>query len=134
MVTGLVARPPSARNREAFQRRNRDGRLGEGKTFYREVFEFESLGERDVESEGARSAAFRVGDFALEVMQPVNTGTPLADFVASHGGGVYSLNFKVKSVPKAAEYLKSKSLRLIGDHNRRFSIDPAIHSAAASLL
>jgi 4-hydroxyphenylpyruvate dioxygenase-like putative hemolysin len=98
--------------------------LEKAKTFYREVFEFESLGERDVESEGARCAAFGVGDFALEVMQPVNTGTPLADFVASHGGGVYSLNFKVKSVPNAAEYLKSKSLRLLGDLNRRFSIDP----------
>lgn len=92
--------------------------------FYREVFEFESLGEHRVESEGARAAAFRVGDFVLEVMQPAGKGTPLADFVASHGGGVYSVNFKVKSVPQAAEYLKSKKLHLIGDPQRRFSIDP----------
>ncbi|HKD65480.1 MAG TPA: VOC family protein [Candidatus Binataceae bacterium] len=92
--------------------------------FYREVFEFEPLGEWSVESEGAKAAAFRVGDFVLEVMQPVSKGTALADFVASNGGGVYSLNFKVKSTAKAAEYLKSKNLRLLGDPQRRFSIDP----------
>ncbi|HEY2104519.1 MAG TPA: VOC family protein [Candidatus Binataceae bacterium] len=100
------------------------GDLEKAKKFYREVFEFESLGEWNVESEGARAAAFRVGDFVLEVMQPATKGTPLADFVAGSGGGVYSVNFKVKSVPKAAEYLKSKNLRLIGDPQRRFSIDP----------
>jgi methylmalonyl-CoA/ethylmalonyl-CoA epimerase len=92
--------------------------------FYREVFEFEALGERTLESEGAKVAAFRVGDFVLEVMQPVGKGTPLADFVANNGAGVYSVNFKVKSTQKAAEYLKSKNLRLIGDQQRRFSIDP----------
>jgi methylmalonyl-CoA/ethylmalonyl-CoA epimerase len=98
--------------------------LEAAKKFYREVFEFESLGERTLESEGARVAAFRVGDFVLEVMQPATRGTPLADFVASHGGGVFSVNFKVKSVPKAADYLKSKNLRTIGDPNRRLTIDP----------
>ena len=77
-----------------------------------------------MESEAAKAAAFRVGDFVLEVMQPMTRSTPLADFVASYGGGVYSVNFKVKSVPKAAEYLKSKNLHLIGDTQRRFSIDP----------
>ncbi len=98
--------------------------LERAKTFYREVFEFEPLGEGDVEAEGARAAAFWVGDFVLEVMQPVAKGTPLADFVSSYGGGVYSLNFKVKSTPKAAEYLRSKNLHLTGDPQRRFSIDP----------
>jgi methylmalonyl-CoA/ethylmalonyl-CoA epimerase len=98
--------------------------LEKAKKFYVEMFEFEPLGERNIEAEGARSAAFRVGDFVLEVMQPVSRGTALADFVATQGGGVYSLNFKVKSVAKAAEYLKSRKLRLLGDQNVRFSIDP----------
>jgi methylmalonyl-CoA/ethylmalonyl-CoA epimerase len=92
--------------------------------FYRDVFEFEPLGERTLDSEGAKVAAFWVGDFVLEVMQPVAKATPLAEFVANRGPGVYSVNFKVKSVPKAAEYLKSKNLRLIGDQQRRFSINP----------
>lgn len=100
------------------------GDLKSAKTFYREVFEFELLGERDVESEGARTAAFRVGDFVLEVMQPDGKGTPLADFVSGYGGGVFSVNFQVKSAPKAADYLRSRNLRLIGDPQRRFSIDP----------
>jgi 4-hydroxyphenylpyruvate dioxygenase-like putative hemolysin len=100
------------------------GNLEQAKKFYREVFEFELLGERNLDSEGAKVAAFRVGDFVLEVMQPLTAGTALADFVSRYGGGVYSVNLKVKSTAKAADYLRSKKLRLIGDPQRRFSIDP----------
>jgi 4-hydroxyphenylpyruvate dioxygenase-like putative hemolysin len=98
--------------------------LDAAKKFYREVFEFKPLQERSLESEGARVAAFWAGDFVLEVMQPVTKGTPLSDFVTNYGSGLYSLNFKVKSVPKAADYLKTRKLHLIGDLNRRFSFDP----------
>jgi hypothetical protein len=44
--------------------------------------------------------------------------------VAKFGGGIYSVNFKVKSLSAAADYLKSKGLRLVGEPKRRFNIDP----------
>ncbi len=34
------------------------------------------------------------------------------------------MNSKVNSPPRAAEYLKSKGLRLVGDPQPRFSTDP----------
>ena len=60
----------------------------------------------------------------LEVMEPAGKGTPLAEYVGKFGGGIYSVNFKVKSLGNAADYLKSKGLRLVGEPKRRFSIDP----------
>jgi catechol 2,3-dioxygenase-like lactoylglutathione lyase family enzyme len=98
--------------------------LEAAKRFYREVFEFELIHEGTLESEAAKVAAFFAGDFVLEVLQPQGRNTPLADLVAKRGGGIYGLNFKVKSVPKAADYLKSKNLRLLADGAKRFTIDP----------
>jgi catechol 2,3-dioxygenase-like lactoylglutathione lyase family enzyme len=98
--------------------------LEAAKRFYREVFEFDLIHEGTLEAEKARVAAFFAGDFVFEVLQPTAAGTPAAELVAKRGGGIYALSFKVKSVPKAADYLKSKALRLLGDTNRRFTIDP----------
>src|SRR5262249_6934759 len=91
--------------------------------FYREVFEFEPLGERNVEAEGAKAAACRGGDFVREVMQPIGGGTPGAACVARQGGGVYSVSSKVKSAAKAARCHKSKNLLLRVAPMRLFSRD-----------
>jgi catechol 2,3-dioxygenase-like lactoylglutathione lyase family enzyme len=98
--------------------------LEAAKKFYREVFELQLIHEGTLEAEGAKVAAFFAGDFVLEVLQPISKSTPLADLLAKRAGGIYALSFKVKSTAKAADYLKSKNLRLLGDTSRRFSIDP----------
>jgi catechol 2,3-dioxygenase-like lactoylglutathione lyase family enzyme len=100
------------------------GDLEAAKRFYREVFEFQPIHDGTLEAEDAKVAAFFAGDFVFEVLQPLGKGTPLADLVAKRAGGIYALSFKVKSTARAADYLKSKNLRLLGDTSRRFSIDP----------
>jgi hypothetical protein len=93
---------------------------------YEEVFGFERLGERTAHLEGATSVAYRVGasPFVLEVMQPLGPDSSIADHVARHGGGIYSVCFRVTSLARAADYLHSKQLRLRGDPARRLAIDP----------
>jgi hypothetical protein len=49
--------------------------------------------------------------------------TTLADFLDRKRPGFYSINWKVKSLPKALEYLKSKGLHLI-DGPERTTLDP----------
>ncbi|HEY2105798.1 MAG TPA: VOC family protein, partial [Candidatus Binataceae bacterium] len=100
------------------------GDLEAAKRFYREVFEFQPIHDGTLEAEDAKVAAFFAGDFVFEVLQPLGKGTPLADLVAKRAGGIYALSFKVKSTARAADYLKSKNLRLLGDTSQRFSIDP----------
>ncbi|HKD65476.1 MAG TPA: VOC family protein [Candidatus Binataceae bacterium] len=98
--------------------------LDAARKFYREVFEFEPIHQGVLESENARVAAFFAGDFIFEVLAPMAEGTPVADLVARRGGGIYALSFKVRSTSAAADYLRSKNLRLLGDTSRRFTIDP----------
>jgi methylmalonyl-CoA/ethylmalonyl-CoA epimerase len=101
--------------------------LGKATRFYKETFGLEDLGRREVPEEGVKAAAFRIGSkkpFVIEVWQPEAKGTPAAEYVSKYGGGIYAVNFKVKSLSKAADYLKSKGLRLVGDLKRRVTIDP----------
>jgi hypothetical protein len=96
--------------------------------FYAEVFGLEQLGEDDLPDVGARSASFAIGSkapFVIDVWTPTRGGTALADYVAKFGGGIYAVNFKVGSLTAAAEYLKSKGLRLAGESERRVVIEPA---------
>lgn len=101
--------------------------LAKASRFYKEVFGLQPLGQGEIPEEGAKSAAFRIGNkvpFVIEALEPAGKGTPLADYVSKYGGGIYSISFKVKSVKAAADYLKSKGLRLVGDSKRRVTIDP----------
>lgn len=102
--------------------------LEKAKQFYRDAFDLQYLGQRDLAVEGAKAAAFKVGNkipFVLEVMQPVAKHTQLADWTAKYREGIYSVTFKVRSLARAADYLKAKGLRLVGDLKQRFTIDPA---------
>ncbi|MBO0728533.1 MAG: hypothetical protein J2P57_04690, partial [Acidimicrobiaceae bacterium] len=87
----------------------------------------EQLGDHKVPEVGARAATFAIGSrspFVIEVWQPTEDGTPLAEYVSTYGGGIYAVNFKVRSLQGAANYLKSKGLRLVENSDRRVTIDP----------
>lgn len=101
--------------------------LAAASRFYTEVFGLRQTGERELPDVAASSASFTLGSaspFVIEVWQPAQPGTALADFVATFGGGIYAVNFKVKSLRVAAEYLTSKGVRLVGDARGRVVIDP----------
>ena len=104
------------------------GNLETASRFYEDVFGLKQLGDHELPEVGARSASFAIGNdvpFVIEVWQPTQDGTPLADYVAKFGGGIYAVNFKVESVEAARGYLKSKGLRLVGDSERRLVIEPS---------
>jgi catechol 2,3-dioxygenase-like lactoylglutathione lyase family enzyme len=102
--------------------------LATASSFYKDVFGLEQLGERELPEVGARAASFVIGTkvpFVIEVWEPTEDGTPLAEYVAKFDGGIYAVNFKVESLTTAADYLKSKGLRLVGDSERRLIIEPS---------
>jgi catechol 2,3-dioxygenase-like lactoylglutathione lyase family enzyme len=95
--------------------------------FYKGVFGLQQLGGHQLPEVGASSASFAIGSeapFVIEVWQPSEDGTPLAEYVAKFGGGIYALSFKVASLEAARGYLESKGLRIAGDSERRVVIEP----------
>jgi len=73
--------------------------------------------------DGAACAAFLIGDAVIEAMQPLDADSELAGH-ARETRGIWCLTFQVRDAAAAAEYLRSKDLRLLGDTEKRFAIDP----------
>lgn len=73
--------------------------------------------------DGAACAAFLIGDAVIEAMQPLDAGSGLASH-ARELKGIWCLTFQVRDAAGAARYFRSKNLRLVGDTERRFAIDP----------
>ena len=61
------------------------------------------------------------GGSIFELMQPIARRTPLDDYPRLRGEGWYAVNFRVKPAKKAAAYLKSHGLRLVGDERTRWT-------------
>jgi catechol 2,3-dioxygenase-like lactoylglutathione lyase family enzyme len=102
--------------------------LATASRFYKEVFGLHQLADQKLPQVGARAASFVIGDrvpFVFEVWEPTEDGTPLAEYVAKYGGGIYAVNFKVQSLGAAADYLESAGLRLVGGFESRVVIDPS---------
>jgi catechol 2,3-dioxygenase-like lactoylglutathione lyase family enzyme len=97
--------------------------LDAAEKFYRDVFNFEVVGRREIKSESADAVLVRTTDLVLELMHPKKSGTPLAEFLDHKRAGFYSITWKVKSRDKAVAYLKSKGLNLI-EGPERTTLDP----------
>lgn len=84
------------------------------------------LGWQEIASrttEEARCASFLIGDAVVEAMEPLDSASNLYTH-ARDVKGIRCLTFQVRSAPAAADYLVSKGLKLIGDPQERFAIDP----------
>jgi catechol 2,3-dioxygenase-like lactoylglutathione lyase family enzyme len=97
--------------------------LDKAREIYTGKLGFREIGQRRLEEEKADCASFLMGDAIAEAMCPTTADSGLARHLRDVQG-VYCITFKVKSLKAAADYLRTKGLRLIGDLTRRFMIDP----------
>lgn len=91
----------------------------------REVFAHK-LGWREIATrttDEARCASFLIGDAIIEAMEPLNRDSELFRH-AQEVRGIWCLTFQVRSASAAADYFRSKGMRLVGDLRTRFAIDP----------
>ena len=64
-----------------------------------------------VASSGMRFRLFKLGDFHIEVMEPLGPDGPIASFIEHHGEGLQHMTFKVRDVEQAMADLKAKGAR-----------------------
>lgn len=75
------------------------------------------------DDEQADCAGFLMGDTVIEAMAPRDEASALASHVRDVQG-ICGLTFKVRSAERAADYLRSKGLSLVGNTATRFAIAP----------
>ena len=69
--------------------------------------------------QGVEAASLRVGSGRIELLQAVETDTPVGRFVASRGPGLHHVAFEVDDVPSELARLAAIGERLVDEHPRR---------------
>jgi methylmalonyl-CoA epimerase len=60
---------------------------------------------------GMRYRIFVLGDFYIEVVEPMGTDGPIAKFIAQNGEGLQHMTFKVSGIEQVMADMKSKGAR-----------------------
>jgi hypothetical protein len=84
------------------------------------------LYEGEVESNRSRSAFVLVGDdLMVELAQPLDSSSPIAEDLDRHHESIYSVSYKVRDLAGAKEYLERKGVKFSSDDGTTLVSDPA---------
>jgi len=71
-----------------------------------------------VESEGVRTAFFKIGDVKIELLQATNEDSPIAKFIEKRGEGIHHIAFDVESVGEKADSLKKSGFVVLNENEK----------------
>jgi methylmalonyl-CoA/ethylmalonyl-CoA epimerase len=67
----------------------------------------------EVESEGVKTAFYKIGESKIELLQATNKESPIAKFIAKKGQGIHHIAFDVTDIYAEIERLKGDGFELI---------------------
>ncbi len=94
--------------------------------FYRDVMGLEYVGTEVVEDQRVRVAIFRVGEAAIELLEPTSDDSPVAKHLAKKGEGIHHLAYDVEDLQQTLDNLAARGARLIDQTPRKGAHDKAI--------
>ncbi|WP_317450898.1 methylmalonyl-CoA epimerase [Alkalibacillus aidingensis] len=81
--------------------------------FYRDQLGLNYQGKELVESEHVKVAFFKIGESAIELLEPLNEQSPIAKFIDRKGEGIHHIALDVDDVKSRLEHLKENGIPLI---------------------
>ena len=75
----------------------------------------EAYKEETVESEGVSTAFFKVGEVKIELLQAINTDSPIAKFIDKKGEGIHHIAFEVDSVEEKTAKLNDNGFVVLNE-------------------
>ena len=99
-------------------------------------------GYETLEDQGVNLAMIPVGDSRLELLEPLNSDSPIGKFLSKRGEGIHHIAISVDNIEEALERFKAAGARLIdsvprrGAHNTKIAfIHPsAMHGVLLELV
>ena len=79
-----------------------------------EIESIEVVGDQNV-----RVAIMRVGDSAIELMEPIGDNSPINRFLRRRGEGLHHITLEVSNLEVKLEVLKKKNIQLIDEKPRQ---------------
>lgn len=89
--------------------------LEEALKFYQDALGLRCIGIETVEEQGVRVAKLDAGNTHIELLEPLNEGTPVGKFLSQRGQGLHHICFRVQDINGELDQLKSKQMRLIDE-------------------
>ena len=68
-----------------------------------------------VESEGVKTSFFEVGNSKVELLQALNSDSPIAKFIAKKGEGMHHIAFEVEDIYAEISRLKGEGFEVINE-------------------
>lgn len=88
-------------------------RLAAAYAFYRDVLGLPLVREAEVAEQGVRAALLAAGDSEVELLEPLDSDTPVGRFLARRGEGLHHVCFETPDVAAALADLDRRGVRLI---------------------
>lgn len=67
----------------------------------------------EVESEGVKTAFFRVGESKIELLEATSNDSPIAKFILKKGEGIHHISFEVTDIEEEIKRLEKDGFELI---------------------
>lgn len=92
--------------------------LQESILYWESIFGLECYRVEDVADQKVRTAFFKIGDTKIELLEAMDTESPVARFLEKRGEGVHHIAFAVNDVDKALNLAADMGLELIDKKSR----------------
>ena len=86
---------------------------------YRDVLGLELVGIETVPEQKVRVAVFRVGEVAIELLEPVAEDSPISSFLEKRGGGIHHIALEVEDLTEEIGTLREKGVEMLDSRPRR---------------
>jgi len=87
--------------------------------FYRDVLGLTFEGTEVIEDQRVKVAIFRVGEAAIELLEPTSPDSPVARHLDKKGEGIHHLAYDVEDIQQTLDNLKHRGARLIDQSPRK---------------
>ena len=77
---------------------------------YEDLFGLKASERQTIAGVGIKTAMVPVGDFSIELMEPLETEKVLSKFLDAKGEGIYRLAFEVEDMEAALQHLDEKGV------------------------
>ena len=67
----------------------------------------------EVESEGVKTAFFRIGETKIELLEATKPESPIAKFIEKKGEGIHHIAYAVEDIKKEMERLKKEGFQVL---------------------
>ncbi len=93
--------------------------LNKAKTLYEKLLGVSCYKTETVESEGVKTAFFKIDQSKIELLEATNPQSPIAKFIAKRGEGMHHIAFEVKDIKAEISRLQNEGFTVLNKEPKR---------------